>query len=133
MRLLDKDPWGVETRFYYDQSADTYTIDRWQDCEKVLDHAHNLRSLNDGYSPSREWKRMGSIPLPDYEALCKQVGMNVSLLPSEEKAKLFRKYFAEKSKLKTAPETQPYRKPWAGSINAPTAGELVRRGNIDLR
>ena len=109
MRLLDRDPYGIETRFEYDFGSNTYGIERWQDVEKPLKLAHEWASFNDGYSPSREFKRVGSIPLVEVERLSADLGVNVLTLPPEERRKVFRRYLDENPKFKTAPAPPAYR------------------------
>ena len=60
-RLLDSDG-TVATIFYYDESTDKATIETWNDPTAVLENNARLRTMNDGFSPSRELKRIASIP-----------------------------------------------------------------------
>ena len=60
-RLLDSDG-TVATIFHYDESTDKATIETWNDPTAVLENNARLRTMNDGFSPSRELKRIASIP-----------------------------------------------------------------------
>lgn len=53
---------GVKTTFHYDHQTGRQSIKQEQDCEAILDHNKRLATSNDGYSPSREFRRVGSIP-----------------------------------------------------------------------
>mgnify|MGYP006893822174 CR=1 FL=1 len=61
-KLLDSHA-GVVTNFHYDEMTDTSTISREQDVEAILENNKALQTHNDGYSPSREMKRVASIPM----------------------------------------------------------------------
>lgn len=54
---------GVVTTDFHYHADDTFTINSYQDVEPVLDQNKRLQNLNDGYSPSREFRRLASIPL----------------------------------------------------------------------
>lgn len=49
---------------------------RHQDCEPILDNNKRLYTLNDGYSPSRDLRRVASIPLTVVEQWMKE-GVNI--------------------------------------------------------
>lgn len=54
---------GISEFLEFDEAADTIRFIRQSDVEPVIDANKRLAALNDGYSPSREWKRVASIPL----------------------------------------------------------------------
>ena len=61
-RLLDSDG-NVATVFHYDDATHKTHIQTWHDPTAILDNNSRLRGMNDGFSPSRELKRIASIPL----------------------------------------------------------------------
>lgn len=63
---------GVKEWLVFDDAADTFHIHRQCDVEPVLNDNKRLQSLNDGYTPSRDMKRVASIPL-EVVALWKQI------------------------------------------------------------
>lgn len=50
------------TRWSYDAPSGAHVITRVQDVEPILEENKRLMSLNDGYSPTRELRRVASIP-----------------------------------------------------------------------
>lgn len=54
---------GISEYIEFDDAAGTVTFRRISDVEPLIDENKRLSTLNDGYSPSREWKRVASIPL----------------------------------------------------------------------
>lgn len=67
---------GVETVVHYDEHTDTLGLQRTQDVEPILERNKALYNLDDGYSPSREWRRVASIPLVIVEQWYK-AGINI--------------------------------------------------------
>lgn len=65
-RLLDHSD-GITTTFHYDELTDLATIQRTQDCTAIIEHNKRLQTMNDGYSPSRELRRVASIPKNIFE------------------------------------------------------------------
>ncbi|HUW16881.1 MAG TPA: hypothetical protein VMW94_07365, partial [Actinomycetes bacterium] len=53
---------GMTTRFTFDAHDDRMTVERQQDVEPILKENARLRNLNDGYSPSRDLRRVAAIP-----------------------------------------------------------------------
>lgn len=74
-RLLDHDG-NVASVFSYDEMTDQVTIQRRQDVEPIIDHNKRLQTYNDGYSPSREFKRVASIPLVVFEGWLAEDGLD---------------------------------------------------------
>ena len=72
----------VQTRWHEDESAGQVTVERVQDVEPILDN--NKRLLNDGsngYSKSKDLKRVASIPLVVLEQWMKEDGVNFLAMP----------------------------------------------------
>lgn len=66
-RLLDADPAsGIVELFHHDPLTDVTTIETRHDCGPLLEHNKRLATSGDGYSPSRELRRVGSIPFGVY-------------------------------------------------------------------
>lgn len=53
---------GVVTRLLVDEMAQKATVNYRQDVEPHLDNNKALYNHNDGYSQSREWRRVASVP-----------------------------------------------------------------------
>ena len=82
----------VQTRWHEDESAGQVTVERVQDVEAILDN--NKRSLNDGtngYSKSKDLKRVASIPLVVIEQWMKEDGVNFLSLQGTDREKYLRK------------------------------------------
>lgn len=54
---------GVHTIFHHDEFDDLSYIQQVQDVEPLLDENKGLQNMIDGYSPSRELRRIASIPV----------------------------------------------------------------------
>ena len=61
-RLLDSDG-NFATVFHHDEATDKTIIQTWHDPTAILENNKRLVGHNDGFSPSRELKRIASIPL----------------------------------------------------------------------
>lgn len=68
---------GVETIVHHDDDGDRLIIERAQDVQPILDHNKRLFTHNDGYSPSRELRRVASIPLVVVEKWLREDGIDV--------------------------------------------------------
>jgi len=73
---VDIDANGLQTEFHADALDDAVTIRRVQDVEPILERNKALYSLNDGYTPSRDLRRVASIPLSVIEEWMKE-GINI--------------------------------------------------------
>ena len=73
-RLLDHSG-NVTSVFHYDEMTDLATVERTQDCEPIIEHNKRLQTFNDGYSPSREFRRIASIPLVVFEGWLNDDGL----------------------------------------------------------
>jgi hypothetical protein len=67
----------MEQRFETDPMTGDLTVIRGADVEPILEHNKALHSFNDGYSPSREWRRAASIPLVIVEKWRNEHGIDV--------------------------------------------------------
>jgi len=88
------DAWGaVRTTVYYDEETDTMAHHHEQDVEAIVENNKRLQNLNDGYSPSRELKRVGSIPLQVAEKWRIEAGLGVEFWqwPKKEQNAFFLK------------------------------------------
>lgn len=56
------DAYGNPIRYHYDELTEETTLQTTQDCEPILEENKRLQNEGDGYSPSREMRRIGSIP-----------------------------------------------------------------------
>lgn len=63
---------SVVSHFHFDASENVATVVSTQDVEPILDHNKALQTHNDGYSPSRELRRIASIPLVVWDDLMKR-------------------------------------------------------------
>lgn len=73
-RILDQ--YGDTISYvHYDESEDKTYIGRVQDCEPIVENNKRLQTMNDGYSPSRELRRVASIPLTVFENWLKADGL----------------------------------------------------------
>lgn len=75
MKVIDSIP-GKRTEFHKDDSEKTFTIRTVQDVNPILENNKALQTLNDGYSPSRELKRVASIPTTIVRKWCKDAGIS---------------------------------------------------------
>ena len=79
---------GVVSVIETDTLARTTTIANYQDTEPYLDRNKRLQSEGDGWSPTRELKRVASIPNVVLAKMCKDDG--VSLLDFMRRPKAYR-------------------------------------------
>ena len=89
-KLLDSDG-NVSRVFHHDDMTDISTVQTIQDVEPILDNNKRLQTFNDGYSPSRDMKRIASIPMVIAERWIKEDGYNWMALPKKEKSVYLRK------------------------------------------
>lgn len=71
-RVLD-DTGDVKTTFEVD--GKNWIIGYEQDCNDIVDNNVALQTENDGYSPSKDLRRVASIPVTAFHAWCKQRGL----------------------------------------------------------
>jgi len=82
----------VTTQFFHDQADEKYVVNRVQDVEPIL-KANKIAQTDgsDGYTASRDLKRVASIPLVVVEQWMKQDGINVLALTGDEQQKYLKK------------------------------------------
>jgi hypothetical protein len=82
----------VTTQFFHDKADEKYVVNRVQDVEPIL-KANRISQTDgtDGYTASRDLKRVASIPLVVVEQWMKQDGINVLALTGDEQQKYFKK------------------------------------------
>ena len=73
---VDIDANGLNTEFDSDALDDAVTIRRVQDVEPIIENNKALFKSGDGYTPSRDLKRIASIPLSVIEEWMKE-GVNI--------------------------------------------------------
>lgn len=93
-RLLDSSG-GIISEFHYDHSSDVTTVNQVQDVEPIVERNKILRSEGKGYSPSRELRRVASIPLVVIEQWMREDGVNLMTMPRAEKQIYLRRKLAD--------------------------------------
>jgi hypothetical protein len=61
--LVEITPDGIAEYLHFDDAAGTITIQRCADVEPVIEANKRAMLHNDGYTPSREMRRVASIPV----------------------------------------------------------------------
>ena len=86
---------------HFDHSTNTLYIKRVQDCEAILEDNAVLRNSGiNGYSESRNWRKIASIPLTVVEKVWREKGINLSE-NSPEAQKYLREFIQKNYKLMT--------------------------------
>ena len=67
----------MDQRLITDPMTGDLTVIRGADVEPILEHNKALYSMNDGYSPGREWRRAASIPMAIIEKWRNEHGIDV--------------------------------------------------------
>lgn len=63
-RLFDHDEvYGQTEFFHYDSATGDFTIETTQDVEPILDENARQRNSGDGFTPSRDMRKIATIPL----------------------------------------------------------------------
>jgi hypothetical protein len=76
-RFLGYDPaYGLTEAFHVDNEV-KFVIETAQDVEAIIDNNKRLANDNDGYSPSRELRRIAAIPLVIVEKWRNELGVNI--------------------------------------------------------
>lgn len=106
MKML-YDAYGNPIRFIYDEMTDDVTLHQKQNVEPIIEHNKKLRNWNDGYSASREWKRVASIPLGVIMQWLTEDKMDVAAFfqkPTREQNEYYRRKYRDRDwcQLKTA-------------------------------
>lgn len=74
----------VETRAHYDPNEDRMVLETVQDVEPYLERNKRLANEGDGYSKTREWRRVASIPNVIIEKWMREEGANVFQMDRKE-------------------------------------------------
>lgn len=74
---------GLTEYFHYDESSGRFAIESVSDVGPQLDRNKNLKTASDGYSPSREFKRVASIPAVVHLLWIERYGVD-PLIPGNE-------------------------------------------------
>lgn len=67
----------IDTKYVEDPMTGDLTVARSADVAPILEHNKALATMNDGYSPGREWRRAASIPLIVVEKWKNELGVDV--------------------------------------------------------
>lgn len=67
---------GVHESLHFDDAERTFTVRRVQDAEPIIDANKRAQTDGDGYSPTRELRRIASIPPLVLEVWKKQYGVD---------------------------------------------------------
>lgn len=62
-RVLDVHPDGLTEVFHWDESEKRFAIEYKQDAEPTVNLAKAIDSETGGWSPTREWKHVASVPV----------------------------------------------------------------------
>ena len=77
-RFFDYDPVFDMTDYYhYDHSSDKYTIETVQDVQPIIDFNKRQWNDGDGYTPSREMKKIATIPLNIVQLWKEKYGIDI--------------------------------------------------------
>jgi hypothetical protein len=68
---------GVTTTLHFDDSENTFSLNRVQDVEPILDLNKAAQANEDGMSASRELRHIARIPTVVYAEWCRQYGCDV--------------------------------------------------------
>jgi hypothetical protein len=67
----------MEQRLVVDPMTGDLTVHRGEDVEPILEANKALFNEDDGYSPSREWRRAASVPLALVEKWKNELGVDI--------------------------------------------------------
>lgn len=86
---------------FYDRDTDTLRIQHVEDVEPLLDENAAIRNSGmNGFSPSRNWRKIGSIPCVVVEKILREHGVNI-MDGSPEAQKYVRRFLENNKKLMT--------------------------------
>lgn len=63
LRFDDGEFTGIREDLIFDDAENKVILHRYADVEPIIDQNKRMFTHNDGYSPSREWKRVARIPI----------------------------------------------------------------------
>lgn len=67
---------GIAETLHFDDTERTFSLLRSQDAEPIIDANKRAQASGEGYSPSREFRRIASIPVVVLEIWKKQYGVD---------------------------------------------------------
>lgn len=85
---------GVVKQFHDAPGDDQWAIEHIQDVEPILDDNKRARE-SDGYSPSRDLRRIASIPMVVIVQWMNESGINLMALPKREFAAFVKRKLAD--------------------------------------
>lgn len=92
---------GQTIEEFWDHSSQKLTFRITENVEPLLEElAHERGMGNKGWSTTRTWRKMGSIPCLEIERILREEGINV-MENSPEAQKRLRRYFQDNYKLST--------------------------------
>jgi hypothetical protein len=98
---------GIVSTVTTDELAKTTTFAQYQDPTAILENNKQLATMNDGYNPDRDIRRVASIPRVVLESWCQDAGISVTdyMRNSKHYAGWLRKklYDSDNSMFLTAP------------------------------
>lgn len=109
MRVLEIDrATGILEQFHFDEMTKQAIIKRTQPVDDVLNSNQRLATMNDGFSPSREIKRVASIPVVEFERQLGEMGLTYyqySTAGHDERAAIRQRIFlnGDNAKFLTSP------------------------------
>ena len=68
---------GIAETLHFDDSENTFTINRTDDIEPVINANKRAQVDGDGFSPSREMRHVARIPVVVYQEWCRREGVDV--------------------------------------------------------
>jgi len=102
---LNKDPYKKyfeepHVEEFFDHTTGKFYIRRTVDVEPILDFNNIIKNDTDGYSKSRVWRKIGSIPNIVVEKILREHGVNI-LDGSPEAEKYIKKFLNNNTKFRT--------------------------------
>ena len=86
----------------FDAATNTFYVEHREDVEPLIDENTDMKnSGSDGWSPSRNWRKIGSIPLIVVEQVLRTEGINLMDNKNPEAIKRARRWLNENNKFKT--------------------------------
>jgi len=82
-RVDDHD--GVITDFHFDEAEDRVIIRTGQDCAEILDHNRAMQGHTDGFSASRDFRRIASIPLNVLAQWSQEAGVDLNAMRKHDR------------------------------------------------
>lgn len=84
-QFLEMDANGIAEYLHFDDNGELQAIEWVDDVEVILDHNKGLQNDGTGgWTPSREWKRIGSVPLSLLKTWEIEMGLPMDFLQTKE-------------------------------------------------